>query len=819
MGDKRSGGDFRHSSEEDTDPDNQRRANQPASADPSATNPSIPPISPISPMSPMSADAENEDLTRDLPPELINRPAPRMPTTRRPGFIIAVSIVALVAVLGTTLFVALRGQGSGVLGTGPAFTGCGDNTPCQMANAYLADYIAGRYDQMYGLVAQQSIKRFDDQRILRGNYKDAHDYITTRTKDILARAQITAITASPGDPEKTGATTATIPARVELQSARVGSFEQDITIPLVFENNHWRVIWTPGLIFTHLDDGSDPYYTRKVDLIAQDGQRGAIYDRDGDALAKDDTVYDITVTTSKLTDRTGELTTLGKDLDFTVDQLNQKLGSASADQPVTIRTIISQLYQQVSGDLGKLAGVAAQKTTGRVYPYGTVFAPVTGYVGPVTADDVKNDKSGYYDNPNDIIGKAGVELWGEQYLRPTHGGQLQIFETNADGSDGSVVFTVAAREPSNGADVHTTISLKAQQAAMTSLSQQGGHSGGAMAVDPTTGEVLAMGTFPTYNPTDLSLGLTPNAYAKLNALDAPFINRAVASAQPVGSVFKLFTLAAGLQNGVNAAQIFTCAGSYQVPGEAKARIDDRPQGHGKITAPYALTPSCDVVFWQIAVELNAKDPTLLPNTAKAFGFGADTDIVGVPKSDENPGIVPDPAYMQANKLGTWSPTDAANLGIGQGFFQATPAQVALATAAIADNGVRMQPRLVSSVVSSSGVTLASFDATQRATLPVNADNIATIQAAMLGPLYDPHGTAYGDVKDIPVLVAGKTGTAESGQAHPNSWFTLYAPASPASGPPITPKIEVSALVERSDFGEKYALPVCKAILKAYLGFP
>src|SRR6185437_14933384 len=175
---------------------------------------------------------------------------------------------------------------------------------------------------------------------------------------------------------------------------------------------------------------------------------------------------------------------------------------------------------------------------------------------------------------------------------------------NADGSDGPVVFTIASRIPANGDDIHTTISLKAQQAAMTSLSQQSGHSGGSLAVDPTTGEVLAMGTYPVYNPTDLSLGLTPNASARLNALDAPYINRAMASAQPVGSVFKLFTLAAGLQGGVSAAQIFTCAGSFQVPGEAKPRKDDLPQGHGNITAPYALTPSCDVVFWQISVLLN-----------------------------------------------------------------------------------------------------------------------------------------------------------------------------------------------------------------------
>jgi penicillin-binding protein 2 len=799
-------GETRPPADDDTDPDVLR----------GKKSPQKPPGGAASAM-PLSMGDDSEDRTRDLPPELIGGPIPRIPATQRPRLIATISVIVLAVLLGTSLFVALRGRGSGVLGTGPSFDGCDESTPCQVADAYLSDYVGGHYDALYHLIAQQSIKRFSDARILRGNYKDAQDYITNRTKQILARAEVTAITASPGDTQKTGATTATMPARITFQSTRVGSFEQDITIPLVYQDTGWRVVWTPGLIFTQLDDTADPYYTRKVDLTALDGARGAIFDRDGNVLAKDDTVYTITVTAAKLTDRTGELTILGKDLDFTLDQLNTRLEGTPTDQPTTIRTITTQLYARVSGDLGKLAGVSAQKTTGRIYPYGTATAPVTGYVGAVTGDDIKNDKSGYYDNPADVIGKAGVEAWGEQYLRPEHGGRLQIFATNADGSDGPVVFTVASRVPSDGDDIHTTISLKAQQAAMTSLRQQSGHSGGTLAVDPATGDIIAMGSFPTYNPTDLALGLTPNAYARLNALDAPFINRALASAQPVGSVFKLFTLAAGLQNGVSATQLFTCPGSYQVPGEARPRLDDLPQGHGKLTAPYALTPSCDVVFWKVAVLLNNKDPHLLPDMAKGFGFGAYTETVGVPKSDENPGIVPDPEWMKANNKGNWSVTDAANLAIGQGFFQATPAQIALAAAAIADNGARMQPRLVSSVVTSGGVTVTVFAPTQKGTLPLSADNLATIQAAMLGPLYDPRGTAYGDFKNVPVLVAGKTGTAESGQAHPNSWFTCYAPASPVSGPAVAAKIAVGSLVERSDFGERFALPVSRAVIRAYLG--
>ncbi len=234
MGENRSGGDFRQSSEEDTDPDSKRRKNQPA------------PAGPIPSALPSSIPADSEDRTQRLTPEQLAEIAHRKPVTPRSRTLAIISVVALVVLLGSTLFVALRGRGSGVLGAGPAFDGCGDNTPCQTANAYLADYIAGRYANLDGLVSQQTIKRFDDPRILRGNYHDARDYITTRTQDIVARAGITSITASPGAVQKTSATTADVPARIEFQSARVGSFEQDITIPLVYESNHWRITGRRG---------------------------------------------------------------------------------------------------------------------------------------------------------------------------------------------------------------------------------------------------------------------------------------------------------------------------------------------------------------------------------------------------------------------------------------------------------------------------------------------------------------------------------------------------------------------------------------------
>src|SRR5262249_26957707 len=151
-------------------------------------------------------------------------------------------------------------------------------------------------------------------------------------------------------------------------------------------------------------------------------------------------------------------------------------------------------------------------------------------------------------------------------------------------------------------------------------------------------------------------------------------------------------------------------------------------------------------------------------------------IIGLPDGVENAGVVPDPQWLQQNKNSGWSPTDAANLGIGQGFFQATPEQVALAAAAIADNGVRMQPRLVTAVTGADGTPVTSVAPKQVGTLPLAADNVKTVQMAMLGPTNAPDGTAYNEFHTFPVLVAGKTGTAESGQPYPHSWFMSYAPA-------------------------------------------
>jgi penicillin-binding protein 2 len=202
--------------------------------------------------------------------------------------------------------------------------------------------------------------------------------------------------------------------------------------------------------------------------------------------------------------------------------------------------------------------------------------------------------------------------------------------------------------------------------------------------------------------------------------------------------------------------------------------------------------------------------------AKAFGYGQTTDIIGLPAGAESAGLVPDPAWLQQTKNAGWSPTDAANLAIGQGFFLATPLQVALVSASIGNNGVRMQPRLVTATAHGS-VVVQSYNTKQVGTLPVSADHLAVIEAGMLESTTVAGGTSVDQFQGFPILVAGKTGTSESGSPVPNALFTCFAPASPLSGPHVVPKIAIADIIEHGGLGDANADPMVRNVLSQYFG--
>jgi len=772
-----------------------------------------------------------DDRTQELPqgyfvrdmvgPNRQIRP-PRPQRTQGP-IVLVLSVLIVVGVIGALLATPLRDllRNSPV----PILGGCTDGSPCQAATTFLADYGSGDYESMYNLTSSASRTRFNSPDILKVSpsfqYKDAHDYIVTRTKTILSSdfADVTSIQTTVGETKAQTDSQAQVSAHVVMISGRVGSFAQDITIPLAKEHGKWLVDWTPGLILKQLDDPADPNYRRKVTFTPDtSAERGTIFDRDDNALAKDDTVYDINVDTSRISNEASLDNALATNLNMTADQVK---AAYKAGKPV--RTISKEYYATIGSSLNALPGVSAHQHMARVYPFGTDTAAVTGYALLDNADCLKAAAGAGVDTsvygPSDYSGCSGVELWSEKYLHATIGGTLQIVERNADGTDGAPVTTVASRQGAPGADVHTTISLKDQQTAYGMLKLYQTFGGGAFAVEPSSGAVLVMASYPACDPNDFSLAFDPGIQACNTATDGRALNRALTSEQPIGSAFKVVTLSAALEhNVVTPTETLPCTGSYLVTGEQTPRTDPDPTKPATTTAPAALGPSCDVTYWLLADRLNHADPTFLPIMAKAFGYGAATGIVGVPANAERPGLVPDPQWIQTNKNARWSPTDAANLGIGQGFFLATPAQVAMVGAAIANNGTRMQPRLVTTITSADGTLITSFEAKPAGKLPISSQNLTILQNALLGPT-SPGGTAYSSFRNFSIPVAGKTGTAETPNPRPHSWFMSYAPASPSSLASTTSPIATGVLVEHSTYGEWCAVPMTLQIMRTHFNQP
>ncbi len=775
---------------------------------------------------------EDDDSTQVLPGSLFPEynvrkpPKARIPGRWRPFLLAGGSVVAIVVVVFGVLFTSAQIAPKSALGS---VFGCTTGTPCGVAEAYVGDLTSNNYQAIYGLTSAASRQRFSNPQILSGpgySYANAHDYIVTRTSSFAQVAQVTHISGSTGDVKQISGTQASVPARIVYSSSVFGDIIENITIPLVSESGQWKVNWSPGLIVPQLDDtNGDPNYTRHIVANITAGKRGTIYDNcasscvSADVLAQDTTVWQIEVNTAKVQNETALEQALSSALasqGISADQIKTNYEAPWNCGPSGYR-LVATLTQQPSAAVNSIAGVTVNQTTGRVYPYGASLTPVTGWIAPITADQLSADTSGYY-NQCSLIGDTGVEAWGEQYLRSVEGGTLAIYGRNADGSNQQTpYFTVTATNPANGDDIHTTINLQDQLATVTALgaSVQASHvakGAGSFAMNPTTGAVLEMASTPACDP---------NAFAQGNVAGQSGCvqeNYALQATVPTGSVYKVVTLSAALQNNViTPTQQFPPLTSYLIPGQPTPVPNTQGVCMVPLVAIDALSRSCDLIYYQIGVQLGDKDPTLLPTMGRAYGFGASPNVVGIPSDEQAAGLVPDPTYYQQHNLGGWAPVDSANLAIGQGLFQASPAQVALLSAAIANNGTRMQPQLVSSITNGSTV-VQSYMPQQVGTLPISATNLALLQQGMVGVTQDPNGTAYPAFKGFSVIVAGKTGTAESGQPNAHGWFAFYAPAAPSTGQPQQSQVIAGATLVlyagSGDAGDRYAAPVCRALVAA-----
>jgi len=527
--------------------------------------------------------------------------------------------------------------------------------------------------------------------------------------------------------------------------------------------------------------------------------RGNIYDRDGLGLAAKGSLVTVGIVPGRLTgdDEAATLAELSRILGMTVQDIQEAYADALPHWYVPIKDISPEVSQAHYETLASLPAVELKEKEIRAYPAGGVAAHVVGYMGPIYKEDLEEwRKKGY--RGDEMVGQTGLEAWSEPYLAGQRGGVLTLIDNH-----GVLVDTLAERPATPAQSIYTTLRRDFQQAA-ESLLAEGGKPGAIVALDPRDGALLALASYPTYDPSLFIPAISAEDWAKFDAdMQRPLVNRALQSGYPLASVFKIVTLTAGLEKGgLTRNSHFTCNGTWTGLGPGWPKVCWLRSGHGNVDVITGLTVSCDVVFYEIGLLLVGLDADLLPVYARGFGLGQPT---GLQKLPESPGLVPDVAWKRATWGEPWVPGDSVNLAIGQGFLLTTPLQIARMVAAVANGGTLLRPQLVYRI--GDEVVLRREEMGQ---LPISVEHLAEIKEGLLGVGTLPHGTAYHAMQGLPIKVAGKTGTAETGETDPHAWFVGYDPAD-------DPEIVIAVMIEHGGEGPTIAAPLFRKLVEAYYG--
>ncbi|MDX1606921.1 MAG: penicillin-binding protein 2, partial [Candidatus Competibacterales bacterium] len=413
--------------------------------------------------------------------------------------------------------------------------------------------------------------------------------------------------------------------------------------------------------------------------------RGLIFDRNGTLLAENLPSHRLEVTPELVDDLDRTLTELGERVIIEEDDLARFRRLQRGRKPYSGVPLRFDLDQ---GELARLAvelhrypGVSIRADLTRHYPLGSLTAHVVGYVGRIDENDLKRIDAGQYAGTNHI-GKTGVERAREDRLHGRVGHQR--VEINAQGR---VLRVLDSTPPEPGRNLYLGLDVDLQRAARLAL---GDYSGAAVALDPRNGEVLALVSVPDYPPNPFVNGIDFATYRTLNTSpERPLFNRAIMGVYPPGSTIKPMMALVGLAAGVvDRHSTVYCPGYFELPGRSRRFRDWRRGGHGRVAMTESIAESCDVYYYELALELGIDRMHALLGQ---FGFGAPTgiDLVG-----ERSGLLPSTEWKQRVHDQPWYAGETVIAGIGQGYMLVTPLQLAHATATVAMQGQRIRPRLL-----------------------------------------------------------------------------------------------------------------------------
>ncbi|HEY8640790.1 MAG TPA: penicillin-binding protein 2, partial [Solirubrobacterales bacterium] len=540
--------------------------------------------------------------------------------------------------------------------------------------------------------------------------------------------------------------------------------------------------------------------------------RGQILDRNGQVLVENRTSLALQLNPQKLPgnagERRAELTRLGHAAGIPLRRMRRDMHDqlkVLASAPVTLqRDVNYDLVYYLQEHQANFPGVAVQRIFVRRYPDGTLGAHLFGNVGEIDSKELKEPRYKGL-KPGDQIGQDGVEYTYDRYLRGRDGQtRVQVDSLGRPTPGGQL----SAVPPKPGDNLQLSIDSGVQAAGESGLASLG-LPGAFVAMDVRNGQVLGLGSNPTFDPSVFTKPITESQYKQLtsNTTDAPLTDRAIRGLYPTGSTFKPITAMAALTGGViTPATPITDTGGLTVGGITFHNAGGG--AYGTLSLPSALQVSDDVFFYTLGLRMNG---TLqLQKWAHRLGIGTPT---GIDLPGESAGLLPTPAWrnrLYRKKLTDrpWSAGDNINLAVGQGDVQVDPLQLADAYAAIGNGGTLLRPHVGMQVVDTAGRVVQELNPSPRRHIAINPGYRSAILDGLHRAAQSPGGTSYAVFGGFPVPVAGKTGTAQrTGQAD-QSWYSVLAPYP-------NPRVVVTVTIERGGFGVDSAAPVAEQILSQY----
>jgi penicillin-binding protein 2 len=557
----------------------------------------------------------------------------------------------------------------------------------------------------------------------------------------------------------------------------------------------------------------------RISIVPLAPNRGLILDRNGVVLARNYSAYTLEIAPARVRDLEHTIGELAEIVDIQPRdraRLRRLLAETRSADSLPIRTRLSdEEVARFAANRYRFPGVEIKARLFRQYPFGETASHVIGYIGRIsTRDQERLEEQGTAANyrGTDFIGKAGLEASYQDELHGTTG-----FEQVEIDAAGRGIRTLSRTPAQPGNNVTLSIDIRLQQVAERIFD---GRRGAVVAIEPGTGSVLAFVSSPGFDPNLFVEGIDPANWAELNnSPDRPLNNRAIAGVYPPGSTFKPYMALAALELGKRTPRSTIHDPGYFEFGGRRFR-DSKPGGHGTVDLYKSIVASSDTFYYQLANDMGID---AIAGFMKHFGFGA---VTGIDLNGEAKGVLPSPEWkmerFRTREQQKWYAGETISIGIGQGYNAYTPAQLALAMATLANNGVMMRPRLVERVENVRTGSQRAIEPQLVRKIPLKAENIEFVKRAMAG--VNKEGTGRRAFLGAPYTSGGKTGTAQvvgmkqnekyveskvAERLRDHSLFIVFAPVE-------NPRIALVALVENGGFGARAAAPLARAVLDYYL---